>query len=132
MSASDTIDACSFCGKGRDEVAKLLRPSERTRLAGPVAICNECIAFCNQILADDGKPLYFEMVVEWTPFEFDGVELEWSSCRNLMDDKRVLTVSVRHAGKSEGSIGRVYPVDTEPTEEHARATARIWLDSKKK
>ncbi|HTP40982.1 MAG TPA: ClpX C4-type zinc finger protein, partial [Nitrospiria bacterium] len=34
---------CSFCGKGRDEVHKLI--------AGPtVYICNECIDLCNDII----------------------------------------------------------------------------------
>jgi hypothetical protein len=35
---------CSFCGKGQNEVTKLI--------AGPtVFICNECIAICNYMLA---------------------------------------------------------------------------------
>jgi ATP-dependent Clp protease ATP-binding subunit ClpX len=37
---------CSFCGKGQDEVKKLI--------AGPtVYICNECIELCNEIIADE-------------------------------------------------------------------------------
>ncbi|ACZ19185.1 ATP-dependent Clp protease, ATP-binding subunit ClpX [Thermanaerovibrio acidaminovorans DSM 6589] len=37
---------CSFCGKGQDEVAKLI--------AGPgVYICNECVNLCNTILSDE-------------------------------------------------------------------------------
>ncbi|GEM_PF-4821457 len=37
---------CSFCGKKRSEVAKLI--------SGPkVFICNECIALCNDIITDD-------------------------------------------------------------------------------
>lgn len=37
---------CSFCGKGQDEVRKLI--------AGPtVYICNECIELCNEIIADE-------------------------------------------------------------------------------
>lgn len=36
---------CSFCGKGHDEVKKLI--------AGPtVYICNECVELCNEIIAD--------------------------------------------------------------------------------
>jgi ClpX C4-type zinc finger len=36
---------CSFCGKASDEVARLI--------AGPEsAICNECVALCNDILAE--------------------------------------------------------------------------------
>jgi ATP-dependent Clp protease ATP-binding subunit ClpX len=37
---------CSFCGKGRDEVRKLI--------AGPtVYICDECVGLCNDIIAED-------------------------------------------------------------------------------
>jgi hypothetical protein len=37
---------CSFCGKAQKEVKKII--------AGPsVYICNECIALCNQILAEE-------------------------------------------------------------------------------
>jgi hypothetical protein len=130
MSGPDTVDACSFCGKGRHEVARLLRPSERTRLAGPVAICSECIELCNQVLAHGGKPVYFEVVAPWTPFEVDGHDLDWSADRCIMDGEPVLMVHVRNPGEPKGGIGRVYPVDTEPTDEHARDTARIWLNSK--
>ncbi|MBI4691032.1 MAG: ATP-dependent Clp protease ATP-binding subunit ClpX [Nitrospirae bacterium] len=37
---------CSFCGKGQEEVKKLI--------AGPtVYICNECVDLCNEIMADE-------------------------------------------------------------------------------
>ena len=37
---------CSFCGKGQDEVRKLI--------AGPtVYICDECIDLCNDIIAEE-------------------------------------------------------------------------------
>jgi ATP-dependent Clp protease ATP-binding subunit ClpX len=38
---------CSFCGKDRDHVLRLI--------AGPdgVAICNECVSLCNEILAEE-------------------------------------------------------------------------------
>jgi len=40
--------SCSFCGKGQDEVAKLI--------AGPdVYICDECIELCNEIVHEDDK-----------------------------------------------------------------------------
>ncbi len=39
--------ACSFCGKGQEEVHRLV--------AGPrgVSICDECVALCNQIFAEE-------------------------------------------------------------------------------
>ncbi|SPQ00669.1 ATP-dependent Clp protease ATP-binding subunit [Candidatus Sulfobium mesophilum] len=48
---------CSFCGKGQEEVKKLI--------AGPtVYICNECIELCNEIIADE---LYVETGGETLP-----------------------------------------------------------------
>ncbi|MCB1161897.1 AAA family ATPase, partial [bacterium] len=45
---------CSFCGRGQDEVAKLV--------SGPnVYICNECIKLCNDILEEEMvRPAIFE------------------------------------------------------------------------
>lgn len=40
---------CSFCGKARDEVSGIV--------AGPtpsIAICNECVSLCAEILGDPG------------------------------------------------------------------------------
>ncbi len=49
MPKQDKMDArlrCSFCGKSRDEVRKLI--------AGPtVYICDECVNLCNDIIAED-------------------------------------------------------------------------------
>lgn len=49
MAKPDKTEAqlrCSFCGKGREEVRKLI--------AGPtVYICNECVDLCNDIIAED-------------------------------------------------------------------------------
>lgn len=39
---------CSFCGKGQDDVKKLI--------AGPsVYICNECVDLCNDIIEEEVK-----------------------------------------------------------------------------
>ncbi len=41
----DVVGSCSFCGKRRDQVRKLI--------AGPgVRICDECVALCVEILAE--------------------------------------------------------------------------------
>jgi ribosomal protein L37AE/L43A len=38
--------ACSFCGKGRDQVRRLI--------AGPnVYICDQCVSLCNEIIAEE-------------------------------------------------------------------------------
>ncbi len=52
-SQSPEVIKCSFCGRGQDEVAKLV--------SGPsVYICNECIRLCNDILEEEmaGTMLY--------------------------------------------------------------------------
>jgi len=39
--------SCSFCGKPKDRVGRLI--------AGPgVYICNECVTLCNEIIAEEG------------------------------------------------------------------------------
>ncbi len=45
---SDFVVRCSFCGKTQDQVKKLI--------AGPnVYICDECVALCNEIIAEETK-----------------------------------------------------------------------------
>ncbi|HVH64699.1 MAG TPA: ClpX C4-type zinc finger protein [Candidatus Acidoferrum sp.] len=40
---------CSFCGKSKDEVNRLI--------AGPgVFICDACVALCNQIIGEEPPP----------------------------------------------------------------------------
>jgi len=46
MKSSETLDTCSFCGKHKDSVAKLIVGNE-------VAICNECVDLCQTLLKDD-------------------------------------------------------------------------------
>ena len=53
MSTTDvtTEMRCSFCGKSKDEVDKLI--------AGPgVFICNDCVGLCDRILADQPIPSF--------------------------------------------------------------------------
>jgi hypothetical protein len=39
------LPTCSFCGKGKNEVTRLL--------AGPAArICNECVGLCNELIEE--------------------------------------------------------------------------------
>src|SRR5262245_46883852 len=46
--ADQRVLRCSFCNKYKDDVHKLI--------AGPaVFICNQCVAVCNDILADDAR-----------------------------------------------------------------------------
>jgi ATP-dependent Clp protease ATP-binding subunit ClpX len=49
MKSTENLDCCSFCGKHKDAVAKLIVGSE-------VAICNECVDLCQTLLKDDPVP----------------------------------------------------------------------------
>lgn len=46
MKQNESIDNCSFCGKHKDMVAKLI-------VGADVAICNECVDLCENLLKDD-------------------------------------------------------------------------------
>src|SRR5438874_1687824 len=58
---------CSFCGKSKDSVRKFI--------SGPsVYICNECIALCNEILAEDEEREVSEAITQVpTPAEIDKI-----------------------------------------------------------
>ena len=58
---------CSFCGKSKDSVRKFI--------SGPsVYICNECIALCNEILAEDEEREVAEAITQVpTPAEIKDV-----------------------------------------------------------
>jgi len=58
---------CSFCGKSKDAVRKFI--------SGPsVYICNECIALCNEILAEDEEREVAEAITQVpTPAEIKDV-----------------------------------------------------------
>ena len=46
MKSPDTLDNCSFCGKHKDSVAKLIVGNE-------VSICNECVDLCQTLLKEE-------------------------------------------------------------------------------
>ena len=50
----DGLARCSFCGKQRCFVAGMAaRPAEPGGAPGAAAICSECIALCQEILAEE-------------------------------------------------------------------------------
>lgn len=46
MKNNENLDNCSFCGKHKDNVVKLI-------VGADVAICNECVDLCQSLLSDD-------------------------------------------------------------------------------
>lgn len=50
MTIRDDQQRCSFCGKRRSEVTRLIAGPDR------VSICGECVSLCDQIITDQGAP----------------------------------------------------------------------------
>jgi ATP-dependent Clp protease ATP-binding subunit ClpX len=84
--ASDKHLRCSFCGKSKDSVRKFI--------SGPsVYICNECIALCNEILAEDEEREVAEAITQVpTPNEIKDVLDEYVIGQDRA--KRTLAVAV--------------------------------------
>jgi ATP-dependent Clp protease ATP-binding subunit ClpX len=94
---------CSFCGKSQEEVRKLI--------AGPdVYICDECIALCNEILAEEEG--------EYRHFSATSTIPKPSEIKEVLDEyvigqemtKRILSVAVHNHYKrieSNTNIGGV-------------------------
>ena len=84
--AQDKHLRCSFCGKSKDAVRKFI--------SGPsVYICNECIALCNEILAEDEEREVAEAVTQVpTPSEIKEVLDEYVIGQERA--KKVLAVAV--------------------------------------
>jgi len=51
MAEGDQNLNCSFCGKGRKDVTKMIVGADK------VTICNECIKLCNEIIYEDNQKL---------------------------------------------------------------------------
>ncbi len=84
--AQDKHLRCSFCGKSKDAVRKFI--------SGPsVYICNECIALCNEILAEDEEREVAESVTQVpTPVEIKDVLDQYVIGQERA--KKVLSVAV--------------------------------------
>ena len=67
MMASDLHNTCSFCGKHKDSVKKLI-------VGEKVGICNECVDFCQGLLVDDTAPTVETAAV--APRKLDPVTLK--------------------------------------------------------
>ena len=88
---------CSFCGKSKDAVRKFI--------SGPsVYICNECIALCNEILAEDEEREVQEAITQVpTPAEIKEVLDEYVIGQEKA--KKTLSVAVYSHYKRINSLG---------------------------
>src|SRR5437868_1309596 len=88
---------CSFCGKSKDSVRKFI--------SGPsVYICNECIALCNEILAEDEEREVAEAITQVpTPTEIKDVLDQYVIGQEQA--KKALAVAVYNHYKRINSAG---------------------------
>jgi hypothetical protein len=142
---------CSFCGKGRSKVEKLI--------AGPaVFICNECVGLCVDILkakpptggeiragkvrryvlardvgqvlirVPDGSVHTGEPTTPWRPLVVDGEKLEWCTARSpVRGSAPLLVVAVRRHGTDGPAVGAALSINTKPTRGHAKEIAAKYL-----
>jgi ATP-dependent Clp protease ATP-binding subunit ClpX len=103
--SSDKHLRCSFCGKSKDSVRKFI--------SGPsVYICNECVALCNEILAEEEEKVQAEtQVPSLTPKEIKGVLDEYVIGQE--DAKRALAVAVYNHYKRVNHQGVLDGVEVE-------------------
>jgi ATP-dependent Clp protease ATP-binding subunit ClpX len=67
MMASDLHNTCSFCGKHKDSVKKLI-------VGEKVGICNECVDFCQGLLVDENPQTVADQAI--APRKLDPVVLK--------------------------------------------------------
>lgn len=122
---------CSFCGKAKSDVARLI--------AGPSAsICNECVALCIDVLDEgdlalvttegqllvrfpDGSIHLCEQEHAWINFAHDGVDLQWCAAIAFARTPKPMAVAaVRSAAGPRRVIGSTFPMQTPITEAEAR------------
>jgi len=96
---------CSFCGKSKDSVRKFI--------SGPsVYICNECVALCNEILAEEEERITPEASVPTlTPREIKGTLDEYVIGQD--DAKKALSVAVYNHYKRVNNLGVLDDVEVE-------------------
>ncbi len=96
---------CSFCGKSKDAVRKFI--------SGPsVYICNECIALCNEILAEDEEREVAESITQVpTPREIKNILDQYVIGQELA--KKALSVAVYNHYKRINAAGTAREDDVE-------------------
>ncbi|MCL4748587.1 MAG: hypothetical protein KJ015_00415 [Myxococcales bacterium] len=140
------MERCSFCGKSKGEVERLIQGGGK-QPAGElpvVFICNECIDLCANIIRPPSPPtvvtrpearydkLYLPLT-PWAEIEVDGEKYRWSAARVTMSEhdaagklttraRPMVMISVGKLG--EPAVGVMHEDGTVPTEELAVEAVR--------
>ena len=112
---------CSFCGKSKDSVRKFI--------SGPsVYICNECIALCNEILAEDEEREVAEAITQVpTPAEIKDVLDQYVIGQDRA--KKTLAVAVyNHYKRINSHSGRDNDVELLGISVDSKAALRAWAE----
>jgi len=105
MPGNDKHLRCSFCGKSKESVQKFI--------SGPnVYICNECIALCNEILAEEEERESTEAFTDVpTPGEIKAALDEYVIGQELA--KKTLSVAVYNHYKRVNNQGQIDEIEIE-------------------
>jgi len=141
LQSRTAMATCSFCGLGQEKVGELFAPDATNGVALQAArICRGCVRLCAGAFgdedegnggagaedSDDEKSALHEVapavLVDWTPFQFDGLDLEWHAIRTNTHTWRPMNlVTVRGADGAQ-SMPLLFP--QEPTTEEIKIAAR--------
>jgi DNA-binding CsgD family transcriptional regulator len=118
---------CSFCGKGQDQVRKLI--------AGPgVFICNQCIELCYEALNDDKGPIAADLRRP-DPYPLTARELQFAILfAHGMSVKAISRSVAIHPNNITVRIAEAYrkmsPSPKLPLTSHSRRDIHDWLNER--
>jgi ClpX C4-type zinc finger len=127
------MERCSFCGKPKGEVERLIQGGGEHASLPIVFICGDCVAQCTHTIGiiepkGDASP---ERLKGWAHVEVDGEVYRWSAVRTRVirevpgkGSQRERIVMIRVGKIGEPASGVMHPDGTEPTEHLAIAAVR--------
>jgi hypothetical protein len=134
----DNSDAhCSFCGKDKGEVRKLIAGGGRQvaadRALQPVAICSDCVAICANVCREDRADLESDLHVaaeELVRVARDVLRSPPEFCAAPEDLKRWLLMALEAVREALMELEAERPFqgeEREPTDEvFGEAARRVW------
>ncbi|MCC6899073.1 MAG: ClpX C4-type zinc finger protein [Polyangiaceae bacterium] len=135
------MDRCSFCGKTREQVDRLIQGGKTARAEQPpVFICDGCVKLCAHVISEPvperhHDELYLPLA-PWSEIEVDGERYRWSAARVTMSEHdargrlttRARPVVMLSVGKlGEPAVGVMHDDGTEPSAQLAVEAIRRML-----